>query len=274
MYKIPNLFFKGLIIGLAKILPGVSGSLVALNLGLYERGIDAISNFFKNIKINMFFLLNVGIGIITAIIFGAKFIDYALYKYYFPTMLFFCGLLIGTIPNLFKMANIKKINQWIYFIIIFILMMILFFLKSNNEYIYIDNIKNNLYVVLIGFIDALTMIIPGISGTVTFMLMGCYNFFLSIFANLTNINDTINNLKIIILFIVGLFIGILLITKIMHYLLNNKKNIIYPIITSFSISSIIFLIIEVFKTPINILELIIGIILFIIGIKISKKMDC
>lgn len=273
MYKIPILIIKGFIIGIAKIIPGVSGSLVALNLGLYERGIEAISNFFNNVKSNMIFLLNVGIGIIISIIIGSKVIDYVLFKYYFPTMLLFIGLLIGTIPNLFKKANIKSKNEWFYFITIFILMIIFTILKTDNNYIYIDNLKNNSYVILIGFIDALTMIIPGISGTATFMLMGCYDFFLSIFANLTNINNIVENIKIIILFSVGLFLGIIIITKLMSYLLNNKKNIIYPIITSFSVSSIVFLMLQVLNTKIKLIELLIGIILFLLGIKISKRLD-
>ena len=273
MYKIPILVMKGFIIGIAKIIPGVSGSLVAFNLGLYERGIEAISNFFKNTKSNMIFLLNVGIGIIFSIIIGSKIIDCLLLKFYFPTMLLFIGLLIGTIPDLFKKANIKTKNEWFYFIIIFILMIIFTTLKENNNYIYIDNLKNNLYVILIGFIDALTMIIPGISGTATFMIIGCYEFFLSIFANLTNINNIVENIKIIILFSVGLFLGIIIITKLMSYLLNNKKDIIYPIITSFSVSSIVFLMLQVLNTKIKLIELLIGIILFILGIKISKRLD-
>ena len=273
MYKIPILIIKGFIIGIAKIIPGVSGSLVALNLGLYERGIEAISNFFNNVKSNMIFLLNVGIGIIISIIIGSKVIDYALLKFYFPTMLLFIGLLIGTIPNLFKKANIKSKNEWFYFITIFILMLIFTTLKANNNFIYIDNLKNNLYVILIGFIDALTMIIPGISGTATFMLMGCYDFFLSIFANLTNINNLIDNIKIVMLFMIGLGLGIIIITKLMSYLLNNKKDIIYPIITSFSVSSIVFLMLQVLNTKIKLIELLIGIILFLLGIKISKRLD-
>lgn len=270
MYKIPILIIKGFIIGLAKIIPGVSGSLVALNLGLYERGIEAISNFFKNVKSNMIFLLNVGIGIILSIIIGSKIIDYTLLKFYFPTMLLFIGLLVGTIPNLFKKANIKTKSEMFYFIAIFILMIILTFLKTDTNFIYIDNLKNNLYVILIGFIDAFTMIIPGVSGTATFMLIGCYDFFLSIFSNLTNLNNILDNIKIVMLFSIGLGFGIILVTKLMSYLLNNKKNIIYPIITAFSISSIIFLILQVLSTKIKIIELLIGLVLFISGLKISK----
>lgn len=273
MYKIPTLIIKGFIIGMAKIIPGVSGSLVALNLGLYERGIEAISNFFKNVKSNMIFLLNVGIGIILSIIIGTKIIDYALIKFYFPTMLLFIGLLVGTIPDLFKKASMKTKSEWFYFIFVFILMLVICFFKTDNKFIYIDDFKNNLYVVLIGFIDAVTMIIPGISGTATFLLMGCYDFFLSIFSNLTNINDILKNIKIIMLFVIGLMLGVILVTKLMSYLLNNKKNIIYPIISSFSISSIFFLCLGVLNEKVKSNELLIGILLFLIGIKISKRLD-
>lgn len=271
MYKIPILIIKGFIIGLAKIIPGVSGSLIALNLGLYERGIEAISNFFKDIKNNMIFLGTVGIGIVFAIIIGSKIIDYALLKFYLPTMLLFLGLIIGTIPNLLKKTNMKTKREWVTFLFVFIFMILLCFIKNNREFVYIENLKNNLYVILIGFIDALTMIVPGISGTATFMLMGCYNFFLSIFSNLTSINNILYNLEIIILFILGLGLGIIIVTKLMNYLLNKKKNIIYPIITSFSISSIFILFIEVIKNYSNIQEIIIGFILFIIGFKIVKS---
>ena len=75
------------------------------------------------------------------------------------------------------------------------------------------------------------------------------------------------------LFMIGLGIGIIIVTKLMSYLLNNKKNIIYPIISSFSISSIIFLMLKVLNTKIKLMELLIGVILFIIGIKLSKKLD-
>ena len=73
-------------------------------------------------------------------------------------------------------------------------MILLCFIKNDIEFVYIENLKNNLYVILIGFIDALTMIIPGISGTATFMLMGCYEFFLSIFSNLTSINNILDTI--------------------------------------------------------------------------------
>ena len=256
-----NLIMKGFIIGIAKIIPGVSGSLVALNLGLYEKGIKAISSFFKDVKNNIIFLSNVGIGIMLAIIFGSKILSFILNKYYFITMIIFIGLLIGS--NISFLKNTKSKKQLIITIITFIIMFSLFFIKNNNNYIYQNNLSNNLYVILLGFIDAATMIIPAISGTVIFMLLGSYEFFLSIFSNI------FSNITIIILFSIGLFIGVILISKLMNNLLENKKNIIYPIINGFFLSSILFLTIETYKNT-NTIQIIISIPILFIFTKIGS----
>lgn len=262
MINITNII-KGFFIGFGKIIPGVSGSLIALNLGLYEKGIDAISNFFEDAKNNIYFLSNVGTGIIIAIILGSNVINYLLIKYYFITMMLFIGLIIGTTNDVIKKVNLKNKKEFLYFIMIFIFMIILCFVKTNNNYNYSNNILNNLYIILIGFIDATTMIIPGISGTAIFMLMGCYNFFLSIFSN------PFDNIFLTILFIIGLFLGIIIISKIMNYLINKKQHIIYPIILGFSLSSIVILFLKTFINYNG--NLLIGIVLLLIGYKLSLK---
>ncbi len=268
MYQILILIIKGMIIGLGKIIPGVSGSLFALNLGLYERGIDSICNFFKNPKKNIIFLSTVGIGILISIILCSKILNYMLLKYYVLTMFLFIGLLFGSIPSLIKRHKLKDIKQKMFFIITFLSMIIICFFNVKTEYIYSDNLLNNLYVFLIGIIDAATMIIPGISGTAILMLMGSYQFFLSIFINITSFNFECIN--IVLYFSIGLFLGIIIVTKIMDYLLNKKPNIIYPIILGFSISSILILFIKTITQVTNIYEIIIGIVIFIIGFKISN----
>ncbi|MBP3461843.1 MAG: DUF368 domain-containing protein [Bacilli bacterium] len=268
MYQNLSLIIKGMIIGLGKIIPGVSGSLFALNLGLYEKGIDSISNFFKKPKENLIFLGTVGIGILISIIVFSKILNYMLIKYYVITMFLFIGLLLGSSEFLIKKNKPKNLKELILFIFTFLIMIIICFIKTKSEYNYTDNFLNKVFVFIIGLIDASTMIIPGISGTAVLMLMGCYNFFLSIFVNITNLN--LININIIIYFSLGLFIGIILITKLMNHLLNKKKNIIYPIIIGFSLSSIVILFIEtIFKIK-NMYEIIFGIVLLIIGFKISK----
>ena len=233
------LMLKGFIIGLCKIIPGVSGSLVALNLGIYENLIYSISNFFKDIKGNFTFLSTIGIGIFLSIIIGSNIISYFLNNHFFITMIVFIGLLIGSTINILK--NTKNKKEYIITIITFILMFSLFFIKNDGQYVYTNSLINNLYIILLGFIDAATTIIPAVSGTAIFMILGSYNIYLLIFSN------PLSNMKLTILFFMGLFIGIILVSKLMNNLLQKKKEIIYPIINGFFLSSILFLLIETLK---------------------------
>ena len=89
------LFIKGIIVGIGKIMPGVSGAMLAINLNVYEKLINAITSFFDDVRDNFKFLLIFGIGILLSIIFGSKVIIYLFDNYRFITMCFFLGLLIG-----------------------------------------------------------------------------------------------------------------------------------------------------------------------------------
>ena len=66
------LFIKGIIVGIGKIMPGVSGAMLAINLNVYEKLINAITSFFDDVRDNFKFLLIFGIGILLSIIFGSK----------------------------------------------------------------------------------------------------------------------------------------------------------------------------------------------------------
>ena len=96
------LIIKGLIIGIGKILPGVSGSVLAISLNVYEKSINAISNIFSDFKNNITYLGFLGFGIITSIFIGSKALLFLLDKYYFYTFSIIIGLIIGTIPTITK----------------------------------------------------------------------------------------------------------------------------------------------------------------------------
>ena len=91
---------KGFIIGIGKIVPGVSGAMLAITLGVYDKAIQAFTGFTSDIKKNFKYLLLLGIGIISSIIVFSKIINYFYTNHYIPTMLFFMGLIIGGIPGL------------------------------------------------------------------------------------------------------------------------------------------------------------------------------
>lgn len=267
------LIIKGFLIGLAKVIPGVSGSLIAISMGLYERGITAISSFFKNVKENSLFLLNVGIGVLIAIMLGSNLISFLLLNYYVPTMFTFIGLISGTIPSLIKKENINKLNYFIIIILAFSSFFVFSSIIPQKTFVPNNDLFSYLFVSFLGFLDALTMIIPGISGTAIFMIIGCYPFILKLFGNLTNISYLVNNIYLYIFFIIGLFGGIIIVTKIVNYLLKNYKKVIYSIIIGFALSSIVMLINTTLVKEFSFLELIISILLLLLGYKISKTLE-
>ena len=116
------LFFKGFIIGIGKIIPGVSGSVLAVSMGVYEKSLDYLANFRKKIKESICFLMPLGLGIIMAILLFSKIILFFLNSYPMPTLCLFFGLLIGTIPSVIKKIKFKYQD---YLVIILILLTII-----------------------------------------------------------------------------------------------------------------------------------------------------
>ena len=265
-----NRLLQGLIIGIGKIIPGVSGSILAISLGIYEKAIESINNFFKDIKNNFIFLAPLIIGIIISIIFTSKIVMNLLDNYYVPTILFFLGLIIGGTSDIVKETSKRYTHLTVIFCI---LLLIISLISSNNEVTFKSSIQQFFYYILIGIIDAATMIIPGISGTAILMMMGCYKTLMHTFCNLTDINQIVYNISILIPFSIGMIIGIIITIKLINYLFNKYYTKTYNIILGFLISSILYLFITTLKYKYTLLQIIIGLNLSIIGYIIAKKIN-
>lgn len=226
------LIIKGFIVGIGKIIPGVSGSMLAMTLGVYEKTINAITNFFSSPKNNFKYLVNFGIGVFLAIILFSKLILFLLNNYYNETMYLFLGLILGTVIPFAKNLKINFKNIGI-FILAFVVM--LFLLKGENKdtFIFTGSFFNYLYIVFLGVIDAFTSIVPGISGTAIFMVLGSYQFVLAVLGNPFSLYFFIYSL--------GLIFGIIVTCYIMAYLLKYKKHETYSFVFAFMVGSIIIL---------------------------------
>lgn len=275
MKEIFILFIKGLIIGIGQIIPGVSGGMLAITLGLYEKGINAISNFFSDIKENTKFLIPLGLGIFTSILYMSKVIKYFLATFYLPTMLLFIGLIIGGIPPLIDKVKVDTNKKnIIVLVIVFIIVTFLSLFKSNNN-ISLNTISTFEYITLfiVGVIYAATMVVPGVSGTAIMMLIGYYGVIIDIISNLTNLNYTISNINIALPILIGFIFGIIVVSKLMNYLLKKHEIKTYFGIIGLVLSSVFIMFIKTFNNNSNINSVIIGIILLVIGTLISKKLD-
>lgn len=264
------LFLKGIIIGIGKIIPGVSGSMLAISMGIYQRMIDSVNNFFNDIKSNFKFLFKIGIGVLISIVFLSNIILNCLNKYYIITMFLFIGLIIGSFKDINR--EIKNINKKV--IVITVLITLLLGLINVSSQVNIENsFLNFLYFIFVGFIDALTMVIPGISGTATLMMIGAYNKLMETFSNLLDFKLFTTNFMIMLPFVIGMLIGIVFTVKLINYLFKNYKDSTYSAIIGFSISTVVLMAIKCINSSYTLLNLIVAFVMLFVGFFVSKKIN-
>ncbi len=270
------LILKGMIIGIANIIPGVSGGTLMITLGVYEQVINTISHFFKDIKKNLKFIVPIGIGMVLSILILSKIISVCLDKYPYPTTFFFIGLIIGGIPLLWKRAKAAKgkYSNWLVFLITFGIVLLFTFLKSGDYVISFDNLNLYSYIGLsiVGMIAAATMVIPGISGSFVLMLLGYYEPIVNTIKDLTNFSLISHNLLILVPFGIGIVIGIILVAKLIEWLLKKYPVKTYYGVLGFVIASIISIIKPLLSSSTNIFEIIISIVLVVVGASIAYKL--
>lgn len=273
------LAIKGFFIGLANIIPGVSGGTLALTLGIYEKLIGCISHFFKNLKENIKFILPIVIGAVIAILSLSHLISFCLDNYVLPTILFFIGAILGGLPMLIKKVNGHKItiSNIIIFLITSGIIILLLFLNSETEVSFQNmNIIDYLLLFVVGVVASATMVIPGVSGSAVLMTIGYYKPILDIVKNLTDFSSLGSNLAILIPFGLGVLVGILLIAKVLEFLFKNFEVKTYYGVLGFIVASIISIIYQNLVINANFVfsfgSLIIGIILFILGFVVAYKL--
>lgn len=210
-------FFIGMLIGIGKILPGVSGSIIAIRFDVYEKIINSMINFFKNIKKNTIFLLQIFLGVIISIVLMSNVFLYFYQNYKSITTILFALLILSGFKDIYSRGHI---------IIYTLLGVILPF-----SILLIHNI--NIGYFLMGIIESISIIIPGVSGTAIYISLGVYEKMLNLF-----IHFNINHL---ILFFLGFFLNSIFLVKIIDICFKRYKKETYSIILGFLISSIILM---------------------------------
>ena len=270
-----TLFLKGFVMGIANIIPGISGGTLALTLGIYEKLIDIISHFTKNIKENIKFIILLGSGIVLSILLFSNIISYCLENYRFPTILFFIGIIIGGLPLLLKkVKGTSNISNYIIFSITFMIIMIMTFasVKDNNISLSVINIGTIIGLFISGVIAATTMILPGISGSFMLMLFGYYTPIVNTISDLSKLNNILHNLIILGFLGMGILLGIFASAKAIEALLKKYEIKTYYGILGFVVASIISIFITSISNTINAIQIIVGIIFMILGIILGKVM--
>lgn len=243
-----------------------------INFNIYERLINAVTNFFGDWKENIKFLVVFGLGLFLSIVLCSGIILYLITNYKFITMMFFIGLIFGGTYNFGK----KIRYNWLNVIIILLIIILFLFLALNNfESMYV--LKNNIYDFFIfflsGVIEIFASIVPGISGTSLLMIIGVYDQILMLIANAINFSYVVSNIGLYISYSLGMIISFIINTYLISYLFKKHRSITYAGILGLSIASILTLLVMTFKSSITIMDFIIGIMLLTIGLLISSIMD-
>ena len=271
-----KLILKGFIIGLGKIIPGVSGAMLAITLGVYETGLKAVSNIFKEFKKYYKFLFLLGIGIVLSVVLGSKAVMYFLNNFYLPTMFLFIGLILGGIKPLFKEVQGKKVKPQYIFVFCVVVTLILGLSLMDIGQDKTDFDKNIYYFILFfigGLLEATATVIPGISATALLMLLGYYNVIMTALSDMFNIANFANNMFVLIPYGLGMIIGAIVIAKIMNYFFFHHKVSTYYAIIAFAVTSVLTLFMQTINNTYNVLTIIIAIIMLVFGVIASKKLD-
>jgi len=239
--------FKGIFIGIALVVPGLSGSILALVMGLYENIIHAVSDFRKDIKKNALFLAPIGIGAVVGILASARLVLWLTQDYPLQAYLFFSGLVLGAFPLILRKMRRNKYKP-IYIIATalgFSFMVILGSLSDTGverAHIAIKSLHSaadffTLFVA--GVVSVSLMMIPGVSGSVMLMVLGQYGTVYNAVSmsadligyalrgNFEAAAEVFMTVILVLPFGLGALVGIGFIAKVIAFFLDRWEAVVY-----------------------------------------------
>lgn len=228
---------KGVFVGIANVIPGVSGGTMAVSFGIYDKLLNAISSLLKSFKKSFFTLLPIILGMAIGVVGFTYIIPWLLANFPFATSCAFTGLIIGGIPAILRslkdgwQSEEKKslLVNILVFLILLAIAMAMVFLNGDSESGIALTASAGMIVKIffMGVIASATMVIPGVSGSLVLMILGYYfgvinsiKQFVEALRTL-NLQGMLNQLYILIPFAIGCVLGIFFISKLISYLLKH-----------------------------------------------------
>ena len=273
---------QGMVIGVANIIPGVSGGTMMVAMGIYDRLIHSITHLKDDFKASLRFLLPVFAGCGIAIVLLSHLFEYLLSNYPIPTNFAFCGLIAGSLPFITQkvkhkgMGPDKFIPFFIFFAIVVGMALLTGVSGSNTELAF--GLVQIIILFFVGVIAAATMVIPGVSGSMMLMLLGYYEPVLNL-VNTTvhallhfEIGTLLSCIGLILPFGLGVIIGIFAIAKCIEWIFKKWEVQAYWGIIGLILASPIAILINMEWIGFSILQLVIGVFTFGLGWFIASKL--
>lgn len=273
---------KGMLIGIANIIPGVSGGTMAVSMGIYDRLIRCISHPFEDFKNNVLFLIPIAIGMGLSIIASAFGIDYLFETFPLQTNLLFIGLILGSMPAIYgKVKGVTLRTGHILAAVLFFAVVVGMAMLNGAGGSYVQIGVSFLDIVklfFIGVIASATMVIPGVSGSMMLLILGYYNpildtiklFFQAVMG--LDFNNLFATMFILVPFGIGVLAGMVGIAKGIEVIFAKFPIYAYWSIIGLLFASPIAILLVGTINNITLLSMLTGIIALSAGLVISKKL--
>ena len=274
---------RGMVIGIANVIPGVSGGTMMVSMGIYDRLILVLTHFIKRMKEAVALLVPILVGMLLSIAIFAKILS----EFLFPrvplqTNLFFIGLILGGLPVIYGKVrgNTIRLPQIIAFVLFFV-MVVGFALVGEGGGSSADisfSVGNVVKLFGVGIIAAATMVIPGVSGSMIMMILGYYNTIIDTINDFINalkafdINAMLNTFVVLVPFGIGVLVGIVAVAKLIEFMLKKYPLITYWAIIGLIVASPFAILIMMEVSSVGVVNILTGIVLLAAGFLISLKL--
>ena len=273
---------QGMAVGVANIIPGVSGGTMMVAMGLYDKLIHAITHLKSEWKESLKLLAPIFVGAGVAVVALSRLFEFLLAEYPVPTNFAFCGLIAGSLPFIFDKVKSEKVTvgKLIPCILFFGLVILMAVLgeSGQNAADVSFGLWNVIRLVGAGVVAAATMVVPGVSGSMMLMLLGYYDTILA------TINDTIDALTafdvnellrctgVLLPFGIGIVIGIFVIAKLIEFLFQKAQMHVYYAIIGLIVASPVAILLKTDFSGCNFVLILISIVTFVAGWFVAGKL--
>lgn len=273
---------QGMVVGIANIIPGVSGGTMMVAMGLYDKLIHSITHLKSEFKESMKLLLPIFAGAGLAIVLLSRLFEFLLANYPIPTNFAFCGLIAGSLPFIFKRVkgHSVSVGKLIPFFIFFGIVILMAVLGENGgtaadvSFSLINVIK----LFAVGIIAAATMVVPGVSGSMMLMLLGYYDTIIETINDFIdaliafNLTEILRVFGILAPFGIGIVIGIFAIAKLIEFIFKKAEIHAYYGIIGLILASPIAILMKTDWSQFSLPLLALGIVTFIAGWFVASKL--
>lgn len=270
---------KGMVIGIANAIPGVSGGTMMVSMGIYDKLIHCLTHLFKEFKKSVKFVAPIILGAALGVVLLSAVIEKMFTFIPIQTNLLFIGLIVGGLPMMMNQIKGKKlgIGAILGFIIFFVLVVGLAALGETEgqaadvTFGFVNCIK----LFGVGIVAAATMVIPGVSGSMMLMIMGYYQVIIETINDMVkalihfDIPGILTGCGVLIPVAVGAIIGIFAIAKLVELLFEKAPTVAYSCIIGLIVASPVAIVLmnwDSFVANFGVVSILTGLLALIVGI--------